>query len=232
MFIHVAESVAECRWIASSDADLDRFLQAALSREVPVLSWRGHELSPVMHLEKHGLLAPHVLAAHLVQINEADIEALASHQVSAVHCPRSNSRLRNGVAPLAKLINAGIRLGFGTDSAASTDDLNILAEARFAWDLHRAVDKSFSEKAEKAFYYLTLGGARALNMQDLVGSLESGKKADFAIFSLAHLPEIARQSPYECLIFGGAELKALVVNGKELLKDGHIIHDTEIANLS
>jgi 5-methylthioadenosine/S-adenosylhomocysteine deaminase len=218
--IHVSESEAECRWIASDDADLDKFLVAAFRRELPALEWRGHGLSPVKHLERHNLLRSNVVAAHLAQVDESDIECLAKHQVSAVHCPRSNSRLRNGVAPLQKLIKAGLKLGLGTDSAASTDDLDLLAEARFAWDLHRAIDKDFSETAEKALYYLTLGAAEALHMNDNIGSLEPGKKADFAVFDTGHLAEIARQRPYECLIYGGAKLKSLTVDGIELLKDG------------
>jgi 5-methylthioadenosine/S-adenosylhomocysteine deaminase len=229
LFIHIAESEAECQWIAAGNADLDQFLIKAFRREkLPELSWRGHGLSPVKHLEHHGLLADNVLAAHVVQIDDSDISALCSHKVSAVHCPRSNSRLRNGVAPLSKLIKSGVQLGIGTDSCASTDDLNVLAEARFAWDLARAVDKSFSESAEKSIYYLTLGAASALNIQDQLGSLEPGKKSDFAIFSIAHLPELARQRPHECLIYGGAEIKGLVVNGKVLLQDGYIAHEIEL----
>ncbi|MBX9720785.1 MAG: amidohydrolase family protein [Candidatus Obscuribacterales bacterium] len=223
MFIHISESEAECRWIASHDNDLDNFLKEAFRGDPPPLPWKGHGLSPVKHLEKHNLLSSNVLAAHLVQINDADIQALASHDVSAVHCPRSNSRLRNGVAPLSKMAAAGLRIGFGTDSGASTDDLNVLSEARFAWDLQRAVDKEFSESAEKAVYYLTLGAATALQMQASVGSLESGKKSDFAVFSIKHLPEIARQRPHECLIYGGAKLEDLVVNGVKLLGHGYIL---------
>lgn len=222
MLIHISESEAECKWIASSHPDTDKFLEEAFKSKPGNLPWRGQGLSPVMHLESHGLLAQNVLAAHLVQINDADIETLVSRKVSAVHCPRSNSRLRNGIAPFSKMLKAGLSISFGTDSSASTDDLNILAEARFAWDLHRAVDKSFSESAEKAVYYLTLGAASALQMQDLIGSLEPGKKADFSVFSIAHAPEVARQKPFDCLIYGGAELKVVVVNGVELLCSGYI----------
>lgn len=221
MQIHISESEAECQWIASKNDDLDEFLKEAFRSEVPKLAWRGHGLSPVKHLEKHELLAEHIVAAHLVQINEADIETLSRHKVSAVHCPRSNSRLRNGVAPMSKMIEAGVPLAFGTDSAASGDDLDVLAEARFAWDLHRAMDRSFSEKAEKAAYYLTLGAAKVLKMDDTIGSLSAGKRADVSVFSIAHLPEVAKQRPYECLIYGGAKLSKLLVDGVTLVKDGY-----------
>ena len=222
MFIHIAESEAECAWIAASEAQLDDFLKEAFRSDLPATPWRGHGLSPVKHMEKYELLDEQVLAAHVVQMDDADIELLARHKVSAAHCPRSNSRLRNGIAPLTKMIGAGLELGLGTDSAASTDDLNVLSEARFAWDLHRAANKEFSETAEKALYYLTLGGARAMKLDSKIGSLSEGKYADFSVFSLANLPELAQANPFESLLYGGAEPKDLVVNGVWLMRDGYI----------
>ncbi|MBX9570017.1 MAG: amidohydrolase family protein [Candidatus Obscuribacterales bacterium] len=228
LFIHIAESEAECRWIASGEPQLDDFLKEAFRGELPSTPWRGHGLSPVQHMEKFGLLDHQVLAAHVVQMDDDDIELLARHKVSAAHCPRSNSRLRNGIAPLMKMITAGIELGFGTDSAASTDDLNVLSEARFAWDLHRAANKEFSESAERALYYLTLGAARALKVDTKTGSLSEGKYADFSVFSLADLPEIAQANPFECLVYGGAQAKDLVVNGVWLMRDGYIADTPKI----
>lgn len=223
LLIHIAESEAECRWIAKSDSDLDSFLEEAFRKKVPEkLSWKGKGLSPVKHLDSHDLLSENMLAAHLVQVDESDIAILAQKKVSAVHCPRSNSRLRNGISPMSKIIDAGIRMGFGTDSAASGDDLNVRQEARFAWDLHRAVHKDFNLQAERAIHYLTLGAACALNVENEIASLESGKKADFAVFSLEHLPALAKMRPYESLIYGGAKLSELYVDGKKLVTNGCI----------
>jgi cytosine/adenosine deaminase-related metal-dependent hydrolase len=222
LLIHISESQAECRWIAKSDADLDKFLQEAFRCELPALPWKGHGLSPVQHLANNGLLDSNILAAHVVQVDDEDIETLSRHKVSAVHCPRSNSRLRNGVSPFKKLVAAGIKMSLGTDSAASTDSLDILEEASFAWDLHRAIDPEFSLKAKDAVYYLTLGAAKALGMETEIGSLEPGKKADFAIFSLEDQPEMAKSRPHECLIYGGVKLKDLVVNGLKLVDNGYI----------
>lgn len=225
LLIHISESEAECRWIAADDDDLNAFLAEAFRVQVPELPWRGHGLSPVKHLDKHGLLADNVIAAHLVQVDDSDIACLAHAGVSAVHCPRSNSRLRNGISPMSKIVDAGIALGFGTDSAASGDDLDVLAEARFAWDLHRAVDKQFAQHAERALFYLTQGSARILKLDKILGSLESGKKADFAIFSIEHLPNMAKQRPFEALIYGGAKLQDLRVDGVSLIEGGYIASD-------
>lgn len=223
LFIHIAESEAECQWIARDEAQLDAFLKEAFRGDLPSTPWRGHGLSPVRHMEKFDLLDERVLAAHVVQMDDEDIQILARHKVSAAHCPRSNSRLRNGIAPLSKMIEAGIELGLGTDSAASTDDLNVLSEARFAWDLHRASNKQFNESAEKALYYLTLGAARALKLDSKIGSLSDGKYADIAVFSLDDLPEIAQSNPFECLLYGGAQARDLVVNGVWLMRGGYIV---------
>ncbi|MBX9687461.1 MAG: amidohydrolase family protein [Candidatus Obscuribacterales bacterium] len=223
LLIHISESRAECRWLSSADQNLDRFLMNAFQlKEMPYLPWRGEGLSPVQHLDKYGLLSENMLAAHLVQANQSDIDILARNKVAAVHCPRSNSRLRNGVAPIGKWLEAGLRMGIGTDSAASTDDLDVRAEARFAWDLQRAVNPEFDRKADEAIYYLTLAAANAVKMDSEIGSLSPGKKSDFAIFSLAGLPEIARKRPADCLIYGGASLQELYIDGIKRVSRGYI----------
>lgn len=226
LFLHVAESDMECNWIAGSEPDVDEFLYQSTKEEVVggigSLSWRGHGLTPVQHLEKHELLADNVLAAHVVKVSEADIAILAKRKLSAVHCPRSNSRLRNGIAPWAKLMKAGLSLGFGTDSSASSDDLNVLNEARFAWNLHRAVDTQFDESSEKALHYLTLGAAQALGLAHLIGSLEPEKLADIAIFGIDRLPESARSNPADCILYGGANLRDLYVNGARIVQEGQL----------
>lgn len=221
LLIHIAESQAECRWLAAGDEQLDEFLKQAFQGELPPTPWRGHGLTAVEHMQKYGLLDENVLAAHVVQVNKTDVAILARHKVSAAHCARSNSRLRNGIAPLPLWIDAGIEFGFGTDSGASTDDLNVLSEARYAWSLHRANDPTFNESAERGLYYLTLGAARSLKMDKTVGSLDAGKFADLSVFSIEKVPELARARPFECLLMGGAEVVDLVVSGVSLLKPGY-----------
>ena len=230
MLIHIAESEAECKWLAVDEPRLDDFLKQAFRGDLPSTPWRGFGLSPVQHMAHNNLLEKHVLAAHVVQVNDTDIEILKRHQVSIAHCPRSNSRLRNGIAPLPKMMKAGIELGFGTDSAASTDDLNVLSEARFAWDLHRAADKTFDAPAELALHYLTLGAARSLMLDAKIGSLEPGKFADISVFSIADMPEVARTHPFECLIYGGCRPVELVVNGVWLQRGGYIEENPDFSN--
>lgn len=230
LFLHIGESEMECRWIAGSEPDVDKFLYESTKEEVAGgignLAWKGHGLTPVQHLHQYGLLADNILAAHVVKVDKNDIDLLVERKLSVAHCPRSNSRLRNGIAPFSQLVEAGLNLGFGTDSAASGDDLNVLAEARFAWDLHRAVDPNFDQSSEKALYYLTLGAAQALGLNNSIGSLEAGKLADVAVFGLDSLPELARRNPVDCLIYGGAILKDVFVDGAQIVRGGSLCAQT------
>lgn len=224
--IHVAESDMECQWIASSFQPLDNFLAKATGENletVAALDWRGHGRTPVEHLAHYGLLNCDILAAHTVKLSDRDIELLSQAGVGTAHCPRSNSRLRNGIAPFSKLTAKGINVGFGTDSAASTDDLDILAEARFAWNLHRAVDPSFGGGAEEALYHLTLGGARAAGVSNDLGSLTEGKLADFCVFSLEFLPALAQSRPHESLLYGNVAPTHVYVGGSAVVANRELV---------
>lgn len=148
------------------------------------IDWK-HGVSPVAHLDKHGLLSNKLVAAHCVQIDDADIDLLKAANVSVAHCPRSNARLRNGCAPLPKLLEHGVNVGLGTDSLASTDDLNPLAEAGFALNLHRAVEPECTLSSEDLIKMMTLSAARAIGLDRKIGSFDAGKAADIAVFKVA-----------------------------------------------
>ncbi|SRR5579875_200943 len=221
---HLSESDAECRWIAGQDHDLDNFLETMTPGGIPggarSLSWRGHGLSPVAHLAAHRLLTSRTIAAHAVKVDDRDLELLAARGTAVAHCPRSNARLRNGVAPLARMAESSIRLGFGTDSAASTDNLDVLAEARFALAVQRAIDPGFSWSAERAFHHLTLGAAEALGLAGQIGSLEPGKRADIAVFQVERPAPAAASRPYDLLIYGQTCISELIVDGRTVVGGG------------
>lgn len=225
LLIHIAESEMECCWIRDTFPPLDNFLSRATGETVETvaaLPWRGHGKTPVEHLAHHKLLNDGVLAAHTVKLTDADIALLAENGVSTAHCPRSNSRLRNGIAPFTKLVAAGLHVGFGTDSAASTDDLDVLSEARFAWNLHRAVNPEFTPGPEDALYHLTLGAARAMGVDTSLGSLTDGKFADFCVFSLDSLPDLAQTRPQESLLYGGVVPTDVFVGGCPIVVGGKL----------
>lgn len=230
LLVHLAESAAECRWLAGQDAAMDSFLagRPGLNAEiVAAVDWKGRGLSPVRHMDRYGLLSDRLVAAHCVHVSDDDIGLLSARGVKVAACPRSNARLRNGISPLAQLLDAGVALGFGTDSAASCDDLDVLSEARFAWNLHKAINPTgFALSATKALEHLTAVPARIIGMGDSLGTLEPGKLADIAVFKIGQLPEASRQQPAEALFFGGAVLVGLYVNGCQVVQKDAIITET------
>jgi cytosine/adenosine deaminase-related metal-dependent hydrolase len=219
---HIAESPQERRWIESTDERLDQFLQKVHKLpggKVENIEWRGCGKSPVRHMADHDLLQESLVAAHVVQVDQNDIKELARRKTTIAHCPRSNSRLRSGISPVPQMMEAGVRVGFGTDSAASTDDLDVLAEARFAWNMHRACNPSFGYDAREAIYRLTAGAAKSIGMSDTIGTLEPGKSADIAIFNISNASEVARERPYDVLLWGNNPVVDVFVNGEKVLQN-------------
>ncbi|MBA3555711.1 MAG: amidohydrolase family protein, partial [Gemmatimonadales bacterium] len=168
MAVHVAESAAEMELLAGSGA----FADAWERRQIPLPSPPGR--SPVQWLGDHEVLGPATLCIHVVRAAEADMTLLAAEECPIAHCPRSNAAHRHGDAPLDALLNAGLRVGLGTDSVMSVGELDLLAEARAAQALAGLT-------AERALALCTLEGARALGLEAETGSLEPGKWGDCVV---------------------------------------------------
>ena len=142
---------------------------------------------PIARLQDLNLLGPNLLAVHLTQIEDEEIDMLAAHGVSAVHCPQSNMKLASGFCPLNKLLDKGMIVGIGTDGAASNNDLDMLDEMRTAALLAKVVSNNpQSLPAHQALEMATLGGARALGLAEVTGSLEVNKWADMTAIDLSH----------------------------------------------
>jgi 5-methylthioadenosine/S-adenosylhomocysteine deaminase len=226
---HAAETENERRWFASDDEEIDALLTYSFGRIPaykgdPVLSakvWRKGAQSPIEHLDCYSLLDDKLLVAHAVKITETDAAILAKRGVSIAHCPRSNSRLRNGVAPIDLFYRHQLQFGLGTDSLASGDDLDLLAEARFAVGVHRALNPESTFNARQALEAITLGAARAIHMDTEIGSLSPGKRADLAVFSFSEGGQASdlanKRDPYELLVHGQCKLNSLFVDGHQVL---------------
>jgi len=142
-------------------------------------SKREHGLRPMQRLQKLGLVNDRLIAVHMTQVSDAEIAACAEAGVSVVHCPESNLKLASGFCPAEKLRRGGVNLALGTDGCASNNDLDMFGELRTAALLAKAVasdaaafDDAFALRAA------TLNGARALQLDAKVGSIEAGKRAD------------------------------------------------------
>jgi aminodeoxyfutalosine deaminase len=169
MAVHLAESPAETELLASGTGG---FADAWRSRAIPMPSPLG--LTPVEWLDCHGVLSDRTLCIHLVQITPADVGLLARAEVSVAHCPLSNRAHKHGVTPLRLLLEAGLRVGVGTDSVVSVGTLDLLAEARAAAILANLDDVS-------ALTMCTITAARALGLDGEVGSLRVGKWGDCTV---------------------------------------------------
>lgn len=168
---HIAESRDESMLVADGEGAFAAFL---CGRGIAVAP-RGR--TPVELLGARGVLDANTLLIHCVHCDDRDVAAIARHECGVATCPMSNRYFAHGAAPVGAMLAANVRLGVGSDSMASNVRMDILHEARLA------VGPGAGERA--AWELATLGGARALRMDDVIGSLEVGKQADLAAFPRA-----------------------------------------------
>lgn len=135
-------------------------------------------MRPLQRLAGLGVLGPNVMAAHCVHLTPGEIELLSSQGCHVIHCPSSNLKLGSGIAPVATLLDAGVNVGLGSDGAASNNRLDMFEEMRLAALLAKSSGNAASLPASMALEMATLNGARALGMDDRIGSIEAGKLAD------------------------------------------------------
>lgn len=200
---------------------MEPFIEPAVRKLLADTPWLGQGRSPVQHLEHFGLLDSNLLAAHCVHVSPEDIRLLTERGVTVAHCPRSNIRLKNGIAPLKDMLDHKIKLGLGTDSLASCDDLNLLAEARFADSVHRACDPKRDPQlsAREILSLMTIEAARAIGRESSIGSIQPGKRADLAVFAVAD-NEPAAADAHQLLLRGQVQLKDLYVDGRRVVANG------------
>jgi 5-methylthioadenosine/S-adenosylhomocysteine deaminase len=211
---HLAESEAETEFLRSGKGSWQAFAEML----VPPLGTTG-----IRALAGEGLLGPHVLAAHCVQADTEEIEILASNDVAVAHCPRSNAYLGCGIAPLAQMREAGIRVCIATDSPASTPSFDMFDEMRAAVAGARARERRPDAlTAGDALELATIGGARALGVEAERGSLTPGKLADLTVLSLARSPFVPWEDPVTATVLGGSpeRVVATLVSGETRYEKG------------
>jgi cytosine/adenosine deaminase-related metal-dependent hydrolase len=203
--VHVAESAAESQFLRHGTGP---FAEAWAARGIPMPASEGH--TPVSWLAEHGVLSPETLCIHAVQLSEADVWCLARSGASVAHCPVSNRAHGHRKAPLERLLEAGIRVGIGTDSVVSVGTIDMMAEARAA----RALAPSLA--AQDVLELCTLGGARALGLDSEIGSLEPGKWADCTV---VRVPPDKITDPAEgVLATGRSDVRRTLLGGKEVYR--------------
>ena len=221
--VHIAESVADTAFVREGTGPFADRLRA---RNIPVAP---QARSPIALLHDTGVLAAQPLLIHAIQADDEDLARVADHGATIVHCPISNAKLGHGIAPLDRMLAVGIPTGLGSDSVASNDRMDLLTEARQATLFHALrAGAPDSLSAHDALRLATLGGARALGLDARIGSLEVGKDADLAAFSLDHPFAEPVFDPAVTLVHvlaGTATASLVTVAGRELVVDGVPTHD-------
>jgi 5-methylthioadenosine/S-adenosylhomocysteine deaminase len=176
--------------------------------------------SPVRHLASVGVLNARLVAAHCVCVDEDEISLLAERGAGVVHCPESNMKLASGVAPIEKMLGAGVRLGLGTDGAASNNDLDMIGEMGSAARLHKVATLDPTAAPARAVLRMaTLGGAEALHMDERIGSLEPGKRADVIVLGLSAPAALPLFDPVSHVVYSARSdaVETVIVEGRILM---------------
>jgi len=191
-----------------------------------IKSHEHHNGRPLQRLERLGLLTPRLLAVHMTQLLDDEIERLANAGAHVIHCPESNLKLASGFCPVHELQKAGINVALGTDGAASNNDLDMFGEMRTAALLAKAVANNASAvPAATALRMATLNGARALGLDEKTGSLKKGKSADVVAVHLGDIESTPIYHPVSQLVYatGRDKVTDVWVAGKQLVKDRTLI---------
>jgi len=176
-------------------------------------------------LSRAGLLGPDLLAAHCTKLSRRDIRMLRNFDVKVSHNPISNMYLGAGIAPVEEMVSAGISVGLATDGPASNNNQNMVQVLKAAALLHKvAAEDATAMTAEKVLEMATIDGARCIGLEREIGSIEPGKRADIAVFSLSN-PFIAPvHDPVSALVYAatGSEAVTVLVDGRVVMRDGSL----------
>ncbi len=193
---------------------------------VEIPPWLPTGTTPVQYALNWGAFeSENVLAIHCVHVDDKDISKLKEYDVAVAVCPRCNAQLGMGVAPINKFLRAGLRLGLGTDSPAATDSTDMLLEMRVGMLVQRAVDVGRFLDSQTMLEMATIGAARALQMDDKIGSLEVGKRADIIAVSMSEAHQKPTTDPVSVVVnaCSGSDVLMNMVDG-ELLYENHAWH--------
>jgi 5-methylthioadenosine/S-adenosylhomocysteine deaminase len=181
---------------------------------------------PFERLRRLGLVGPHLIAVHAVHMDDVELELMAREGVSVAHCPASNAKLASGIARVAEMRRRGIRVGIGTDGAASNNRLDVLGEMRIAALLAKAASGAAATlSAHEALEMATIEGARALGLDDRIGSIAAGKEADLTAVELSSLETLPCFDPVSHLIYaaGREHVTDVWVEGQARVRDRRLV---------
>lgn len=200
-------------------------------------SLNHHGITPIERLHQLGMLSPALTGVHATHVSEHEIELLAKYGCSIAHCPSSNLKLGGGIAPVASLLDAKINVGLGTDGAASNNRLDILQEMRLAALLAKgSTGRPEVLNAHQTLYMATLAGAKALGLDQKIGSIAVGKSADLVAFDFKQIGMSPCYDPASHLTYtlGRESVSNVWIEGKCCIDNNKIscVNEIELINLA
>ena len=225
MYTLDGDTLKACRALADR-LKIPVIIHLAETNDEVKTSKEKYQATPVAYLESLGFWGPRTLAAHGVHLTTEDIDTLARRHVAVSHNPESNMKLASGIAPVEQLRKAHVIVGLGTDGAASNNDLDMFEAMRQAAFLHKLLSGDpTSIPAGVALEMATIDGARALGMEQQIGSLEPGKRADLLVVSMASARQTPMYDPVSQIVYvtRGDDVKTTIVNGRILMRDRHVL---------
>lgn len=217
-----SEHLQECHRLAL-ELDCPLIIHLAETRSEHDIITQKYGDSPVTYLDRLGILSDRMIAAHVVWPQDDEIPILAARGVGVGHCPQSNAKLACGVAPIVRMIRAGVHVGLGTDGCGSNNDLDMWQEMQTATFLQKLTcNDATVMSARETLELATIGGARAAHMQDQIGSLEVGKKADLIVVRMDGSHQIPIYDPISqlCYTTKSSDVTQVYIEGQRVMQNG------------
>ncbi|KAL1304585.1 hypothetical protein AAFC00_003556 [Neodothiora populina] len=182
--------------------------------------------TPMSYCSSVDLLGPKTVLVHMTQLDNSDIQTLAETGTHVVHCPSSNCKLASGICRVPDLLKSNVSVSLGTDGAPCNNTCDMMQEMRLAGILHKVTQMNpTAVPAETVLEMATINGAKALGLADSIGSLEVGKKADFAVIDFRAVHLQPWHSAVSAVVYSatGRDVEMVVVNGKVVVEGGKLV---------
>jgi cytosine/adenosine deaminase-related metal-dependent hydrolase len=186
----------------------------------------NYGMSAIEYARSVDMLGPRVVLIHVVWVGEDEIALLAKTGTHVTHNPLSNSKLASGISPVPEMLKAGVNVGLGTDGGPSSNDYDMIRAMRWASYLHKVrLGDPTIMPSEQVLEMATLGGARAMGLEDQIGSLEVGKRADFAVIDMNKPHLTPAPDPVSTMVCAGTgkDVRTVVIDGKIIVQHGKVL---------
>ena len=179
----------------------------------------------VIHLNDVGLAGPHVVLAHCIHLDEAEMEMLQTTGTHVSHCPSSNLKLASGIARVSEMLERGISVSLGADGAPCNNRLDIFTEMRTAALLQKVLRGSQSLPALTALRMATIHGAKALGLEDEIGSIEIGKRADLILLNLNSVHTVPRFDLISAIVYAAetSNVESVIIDGQIVMRNRELL---------